>query len=534
MVFFFHGLVGPDDAANFLSHDLWRLAMAASASPTAKLGGLPSAFTGCALRLALRVFHALAKRVGAAPPFDRPRESFDAGGRPRSLANALARNAAREDEPPEQGLVYLDLSDVLCHAIWHDSWAGIPRVQLEIAASLGRTRQSLRVIALRNRKWRDLRPLLEAADGDVDTMFRLMRAVFVDFHWSPAGVVAYVVSRLKYRSLLRRAEPPEPGARDTVFIGGAFWIDRDIIEFCRRAADRGANLIVLLHDLIPLVTPYFTGHDFRDEYLAMLRLPAHFIVTTPRNRRDLESVWQGRGDAGPVARISIVHLADEFPGAQRNECLCEASSRLARLRGEDFALCVGTVEIRKNHLALLLAWEELAVEFGESLPKLVVAGRRGWKADAALARLDELDAAGDLVQFVEAPSDDELRWLYASCRFTVFPSYFEGWGLPVGESFWFGKACAASNAGSIPFVGRDLCQYFSPYDAEEMKAAVRALLNAETRRSFQAKIRATPLRKWEDVARDLNAKIVEGRPTCDASNTAPAFRAGESEGLRRA
>lgn len=561
MLFTFHGFVTAYDASNFLSFDAWRLVAATVFSPNAELSGRAGVLAGCAFRLTLSLRDALHNVVGAGPagagpadakasletvdgarpgagaaahwnrPAPRPRSSatdlrawlsavgsspFDDASAgfalvrsPQVLTSPASRATAESEGRTPSAFIYLDLTDVVRHAVSHDSFAGIPRVQLELATSLFRSSQNLRVIAVRHRKWCDLRPLVEAADGDVDAIFRLIREAFADLRWTPRGFVDFLKSRHKFRALKRRACAPQLKSCETLFVGGAFWDDRKIIDLCRRAADRRVNLIVLLHDLIPLVAPYFTGHDFRAEYLEILRLPAHFIVTTPRNARDLEAVRQGTGAARLFTSSAVVPLADEFPGSERNAVSFAAPARLARLAGEDFVLCVGTVEIRKNHLTLLLAWEELAAEFGDQLPRLVVAGRRGWKADAALEKLDKANSSGDLIQFVEAPSDRELRWLYSSCLFTVFPSYFEGWGLPVGESFWFGKPCAVSNASSIPFVGRDLCSYFSPFDAEDMKAAIRALLNSETRRSSRAKIRSTPLRTWGEVARDIETIIME-------------------------
>jgi glycosyltransferase involved in cell wall biosynthesis len=183
-------------------------------------------------------------------------------------------------------------------------------------------------------------------------------------------------------------------------------------------------------------------------------------------------------------------------------------------------LCVGTVEVRKNHAALLSVWEELETELGERLPTLVVAGRRGWKAEAALRRLDDMPTDGRIV-FVEAPSDAALRWLYATCLFTIFPSFFEGWGLPVGESLWFGKPCATSNTSSIPHVGRDLCVYFSPHDPDEIKQAIRRLLDPEIRRSYETSISAARLRTWAEVARDIERVITRPR-----AKRFPSLKAG--------
>jgi glycosyltransferase involved in cell wall biosynthesis len=513
----FHGLVNASVVSSFLRLDASKIATTSDIATWLELKHFVDALSSCIFRLSLSLHDALqdfvvgtAARAGSSL-FEEAHAGLGMIRRPQRLASppAIVPFKIVEQTPPS--FIYHDLTDVVSHAIWHDSCAGIPRVQLEITNSLIKSRVDLRPIAFYHQKWCDLRPLIEAADGDVDAIFRLIKEAFADFKWTPCGLVDFLKRRRKFRAIKRSSRMPELKAHDTLFIGGAFWVEREIIDFCRRAADRRANLIVLFHDLIPLTVPYFTGHDFRAEFLEMLRLQAHFVVTTPYNGHELESVRRGYLTAETVTNFSIVPLADEFPGAIRNARPLTTSDRLASLIGQDFALCVGTIEVRKNHLTLLAIWEQLAVELGDCLPRLVVAGRRGWKADAALEKLDQANSSSNLIKFVEAPTDSELRWLYSSCRFTVFPSYFEGWGLPVGESFWFGKPCAASNASSIPAVGRDLCSYFSPFDPGEMKEAIRALLNPETRRIYQAKIESTPLRAWKDVASELKTIIMERR-----------------------
>ncbi len=170
----------------------------------------------------------------------------------------------------------------------------------------------------------------------------------------------------------------------------------------------------------------------------------------------------------------------------------------------------GPLRSARIHMMLFSVWDELAAENEGKLPLLVIAGSRGWKADAALNRLDELFESGRIV-FVEAPNDEELRWLYAACSFTVFPSQFEGWGLPVGESLWFGKPCAASDTSSIPYVGGNLCAYFSPFHATTMKDAIRSLLEPNIRDIYRERIAHAPLRTWADVVTEIGSVIGQQR-----------------------
>jgi glycosyltransferase involved in cell wall biosynthesis len=412
--------------------------------------------------------------------------------------------------------IYIDLSDVIGHVIWHATGAGIQRVQLEIAIALVNSHPNAVPFSLYGDIWRDLRSAIEETKDDNERLYARLRAYFPYPGVRPSFLHPLRTLRLtkaRFDALIDRLtlRPPRLNVGDILFVGGQFWMSETVINLCQTAVAQGADLIVLIHDLIPITNRQLNGHDFGEEYRKILRLPAHFIVTTSLGADELARVKKDLGAA--AATVSVVPLAQEFPGARRNEKGLSPPERLADLVGADFVLCVGTVEVRKNHLTLLSVWEELKAELGERLPTLVVAGRRGWKAEAALRKLDTPPHG---VLFVESPSEEALRWLYSACLFTIFPSFFEGWGLPVGESLWFGKACAASNTSSIPTVGSDLCVYFSPNDPGEIKNAVRRLLDQKVRRSYEAKIEAAKLRSWAEVADDIE-RIVAAKPTKNAA-----------------
>jgi glycosyltransferase involved in cell wall biosynthesis len=100
------------------------------------------------------------------------------------------------------------------------------------------------------------------------------------------------------------------------------------------------------------------------------------------------------------------------------------------------------------------------------VPKLALVGRPGWLINDLLAQLHaDPVTKGHLVLSRDA-CDEELIWLYRHCLFTVYPSFYEGWGLPVAESLSFGKYCLASQAASMPEIGGELCDYHDPLDLE--------------------------------------------------------------------
>jgi glycosyltransferase involved in cell wall biosynthesis len=395
------------------------------------------------------------------------------------------------------GQIYFDFTDLIINLMRQRHCNGIQRVQIQLATQLLNLRPEVKIFTRHAGGWHDLTALLKKNRLQVDEIVKLLTDYF------ETSTARYLM-RLRGH-LIEQFVPLRPRRGDTLLVSGAFWERDSIIEFYENAAARGVTVICLYHDFLPLMHPQFTGHDFADAFRRLLRLPAHVVVSTPFNRAEAEtSLGVLEPGAGPRT-ISVVPFAHEFPGALRNERGGSGSQKVVSQIGhENFVLFVSTVEVRKNHLMLFSVWDELAQEIGSEFPQLVIAGKRGWKADSALARLDEPRAPMNRITFIESPSDLDLRWLYSKCSFTIFPSFFEGWGIPVGESLWFGKACAASNTSSVPAVGGNLCVYFSPYDREQMKAAVRKLMNPAIRASCEAKIRAAPLRTWDEVSSDFS------------------------------
>jgi glycosyltransferase involved in cell wall biosynthesis len=101
--------------------------------------------------------------------------------------------------------------------------------------------------------------------------------------------------------------------------------------------------------------------------------------------------------------------------------------------------------------------------------------------------------------------DQELSWYYRNCLATIYPSKYEGWGLPVGESLAQGKLCLASNATSIPEIGKDLPQYFEPHDAAALARLVERVIEEpawvkEREDLIRASYQPT---EWRDTAKQI-------------------------------
>jgi glycosyltransferase involved in cell wall biosynthesis len=168
--------------------------------------------------------------------------------------------------------------------------------------------------------------------------------------------------------------------------------------------------------------------------------------------------------------------------------------------GAEFLLAVGTIEPRKNLAALVEVFEELARE--RPALRLVVAGRRGWLGEELFARIEASPARARLV-LAGYVADEELRALYASCRAFVYPSRYEGFGLPPLEARACGAPVVAGRAAAVAEVAGGAARLFEPDDRDELGRALRELLDDEgARRSLRdGGLRRAAQFSWERAAR---------------------------------
>ena len=173
---------------------------------------------------------------------------------------------------------------------------------------------------------------------------------------------------------------------------------------------------------------------------------------------------------------------------------------------ERFVLFVATIEGRKNHPLMLDIWRRLVQEEDDP-PHLICVGRLGWKATAFVSALVETNYLDGRIHLMRDISDTDLKLLYDRCLFAVFPSFYEGWGLTVGETLAMGKICVSSNRSSIPEVAGDCGVYIDIDSAERSMEVIRNLIrDNKARKRLEAKIRRdyVPI-TWQSVAQKVAA-----------------------------
>ncbi len=168
----------------------------------------------------------------------------------------------------------------------------------------------------------------------------------------------------------------------------------------------------------------------------------------------------------------------------------------------DYSLCVATIEPRKNIEALLSAYEALPQALRNRYP-LVLAGDRGWRSESIHRRIDQGQRQGWL-RYLGYVSEVELPLLYSGARGFVFPSLYEGFGLPVLEAMASGLPVLCSNYSSLPEMASGVALLVEPEDVGAMTEGIRVLLEDEEWRSAAAKraLVVAAQYSWENTARD--------------------------------
>jgi glycosyltransferase involved in cell wall biosynthesis len=264
------------------------------------------------------------------------------------------------------------------------------------------------------------------------------------------------------------------GPGDVLGVLGSPWFHTDYSGFIGRAiAGRSMQTALLVYDLIPLLRPEWCDAGlvrvFTRWFSGFAPQADHLLAISEATARDVER-WAGRERVRLNLPVRTLPIGTGFSGPPVDA----AAALPAGLQPGSYALIVSTIEARKNHLLAFRAWRRMLEEMPpETVPPLVFAGRVGWLVQDLMQQLENCAYLGGKVVVVPDPTDSELVALYRSCRFTLFPSLYEGWGLPVTESLSFGKLCIASNRTSVPEAGGPFCLYIDPEDITEATETIR-------------------------------------------------------------
>ncbi|OUC52672.1 hypothetical protein CA262_24225 [Sphingobium sp. GW456-12-10-14-TSB1] len=399
-----------------------------------------------------------------------------------------------------EGTVFFAIQDLFGYLKAHVTMSGIQRVQAGIA-------------------------LHAIKDEGVDARFIVGNALE---HVLPAGefwmadnaevlrIIDYASGKQVDHDILRAmilscendAVRVRPSHGSTIILLGAFWgLGNSIREFIRSKRD-GVRIGAYVYDIIPVTHPEFCDEALVTDFsmaICELCAVADFILTISDASRFALAEFIAKNGGRPIP-MQTVPLAHHL--TQSADDAVEWPEQLRQVKGKRYVLYVSTIEARKNHLYVVNVWRRLMAE-GVDVPDLVFVGRHGWKISGLMDVLKATNNLNGRLHIAHNLSDGELNAVYANCEFSVFTSFVEGWGLPVGESLLHGRPCIASDTSSIPEVGGDLVEYVDPFNLTQGIEIFRRMITDKGYRDARAKMirdQFVPT-TWQDVGSNFLSKV---------------------------
>ena len=261
--------------------------------------------------------------------------------------------------------------------------------------------------------------------------------------------------------------------------------------YATRVQRLGLRPLYFLHDLIPITHPEYCrpGEAAKHEQrlATMLSTGCGLLANSVATAEELRGYAQRVGSAVPPLGVALL-----------------APARLARPRAErpwmpPYFVMLGTIEPRKNHLLLLNVWRALVQRDGERAPRLVIVGQRGWECEQVLDLLDRCEALRGFVLERQGCDDTELATLLAHAQALLFPSFAEGYGMPMVEALAAGVPVLASDLPVFREVAGDVPEYLDPLDGPGWIRAIDDYvhMNGARRRAQLARMHGWQAPTWK-------------------------------------
>ena len=399
----------------------------------------------------------------------------------------------------QSSYVYLDISRLIARAGYVVP-TGIDRVEFEYVDYLLRhDAQRLTFVAISPLGSIVILPFAEA-----EQFVRLTEKVWQGNH-DLCPDVRRAARRMIHRAMLARQSTPVAARtyRKSVYLLlSHHHLNRpgSIVRFMRR---HGAEFVPMVHDLIPIEYPEYARpreparHEARMN--TVLELARGVIVPSQAVADSLLRYARHRRASLPVRVVPHGVLA------------AMPATGTFPLPRQPYFVCLGTIEPRKNHLLLLNLWRDMVEKAGaDAVPHLVLVGRRGWENENILDMIERCPALQGTVSERNSLSDPEVTALLLGARGLLFPSFAEGYGLPLAEALKLDVPCICSDIPVFHEVAGDAAVFVDPLDGPGWRRAIEGMMTGDvTPHRPGAHIASAALFTWPTQVRDGLAFLEE-------------------------
>ncbi len=311
---------------------------------------------------------------------------------------------------------------------------------------------------------------------------------------------------LRRQEIPTRCQPLQHQAGDQLVLLDSSW-HADFFPLAEQLKRDGVGIVSLIYDLIPLTHPQFCDAGlvrvFNEWFDWIAKTADGYVAISATISDQVREEMLRRVGSEQVAQrwFDHFHLGSELDLTD-DALPVEPALKQMFKKKDPVYLMVSTIEPRKNHAYLLDAFE-LAWAKG-SRARLCIAGRIGWKCDALIERIRQHPQLNQRLFMFNALTDKSLEYAYSNATALVFPSYVEGFGLPLVEAMQRGLPAMGSDIPVFREIGGPFMAYF---DLDEPQTLVDLMTQMETTGTFPAE---RDVKEWRWLGwREASAQLVE-------------------------
>ena len=237
------------------------------------------------------------------------------------------------------------------------------------------------------------------------------------------------------------------------------------------ANHRNLKRVFFIHDTIPCDFPEFCRDDEGARHLLRIRnafrYGTHLVVNSDYTKQRLDDWRKQLGEKVLPIEVIPIGVDQGLLDYTHNDAARTDSKR-------PYFVILGTIEPRKNHSMLLEVWRNFSATLpNDAIPELLIIGKRGWENKDVFQTLDHCESLSSHVRELNHVSDKELWPLLQGARAMLFPSFVEGWGMPLVEALTLGVPVIASDISAFHEAGQGVPELISPSDGSAWAARIR-------------------------------------------------------------